>query len=188
MDKRLITGTRSTRCFWLFTNGPSPFCVCKPFSCKACSGIDASPSVYAHELNKKDRIITRLYVDDLVIFGPKPMYPVVEPFARRSNWMIGTNCTSSWVASSTCQIQNPDTPRAGRVGQCTTERLGTAGPGRMGRRWVPLRMKPPSLMSSRASNTIVLDISSDTRTSKTIFKPNAGTKYAVDNQFTRGMQ
>ena len=25
---------------WLLTSGPTPFCLCKPFSCKACSGTD----------------------------------------------------------------------------------------------------------------------------------------------------
>ena len=36
---RFISGTRSALCSWLLTSGPTPFCLCKPFSCKACPGI-----------------------------------------------------------------------------------------------------------------------------------------------------
>ena len=31
-----ISGTRSALCSWLPTSGPTPLCLCKPFSCKAC--------------------------------------------------------------------------------------------------------------------------------------------------------
>ena len=34
----LINGTRSVLSFWLLTSGPTPICLCKPFSCKACPG------------------------------------------------------------------------------------------------------------------------------------------------------
>ena len=37
--QRLITGTRSALSSWLLTSGPTPFCLCKPFSCKACPGM-----------------------------------------------------------------------------------------------------------------------------------------------------
>ena len=33
---RFITGTRSALSSWLLTSGPASFCLCKPFSCKAC--------------------------------------------------------------------------------------------------------------------------------------------------------
>ena len=36
---RLISGTKSALRSWLLTSGPAPFCLCKPFSCKACPGI-----------------------------------------------------------------------------------------------------------------------------------------------------
>ena len=36
---RFITGTRSALCFWLLTSGLNLFCLCKPFSCKACPRI-----------------------------------------------------------------------------------------------------------------------------------------------------
>ena len=39
VDNRLISGTRSALCSWLPTSGTTPFCLCKPFSCKACPGI-----------------------------------------------------------------------------------------------------------------------------------------------------
>ena len=38
VDKLFIRGTRSALCSWLLTSGPTPFCLCKPFSCKACPG------------------------------------------------------------------------------------------------------------------------------------------------------
>ena len=36
---RFISGMRSALCSWLPSSGPTPFCLCKPFSCKACPGI-----------------------------------------------------------------------------------------------------------------------------------------------------
>ena len=44
--------------------------------------IDGWPSAYVCELNKKDRIVMCVYVDDLVIFGPKAMYPVLEALRK----------------------------------------------------------------------------------------------------------
>ena len=35
---RFISGTRSALSSWLLTSGPTPFCLCKLFSCKACPG------------------------------------------------------------------------------------------------------------------------------------------------------
>ena len=35
---RFISGTRSALSSWLLTSGTTPFCLCKPFSCKACPG------------------------------------------------------------------------------------------------------------------------------------------------------
>ena len=36
---RFINGTKSALSPWLLTSGPTPFCLCKPFLCKACPGI-----------------------------------------------------------------------------------------------------------------------------------------------------
>ena len=36
---RLISGTKSALRSWLLTSVPTPICLCKPFSCKACPGI-----------------------------------------------------------------------------------------------------------------------------------------------------
>ena len=38
VDERLIRGMTAALGSLLLTNGPSPICLCKPFSCKACSG------------------------------------------------------------------------------------------------------------------------------------------------------
>ena len=37
--QRLISGTRSALCSWLPASGTTLFRLCKPFSCRACSGI-----------------------------------------------------------------------------------------------------------------------------------------------------
>ena len=36
--QRFMTGTRSALSSWLPTSGTTPYCLCKPFSCKACPG------------------------------------------------------------------------------------------------------------------------------------------------------
>ena len=36
---RFMSGTRSALCSWMLTSAPSPVCLCKFFSCKACPGI-----------------------------------------------------------------------------------------------------------------------------------------------------
>ena len=38
-NQRFTSGARSALCSWLPTSGTTPFCLCKPFSCKACPGI-----------------------------------------------------------------------------------------------------------------------------------------------------
>ena len=44
--------------------------------------IDGWPSMYVRELNNNSRIIICVYVDDLVILGPKAMYPVLEALRK----------------------------------------------------------------------------------------------------------
>ena len=44
VDNRFITRTRSALSSWLLTSGPTLFCLCKPFSCKACPGTSLWPS------------------------------------------------------------------------------------------------------------------------------------------------
>ena len=38
VDNRFISGTRSALCSWLLAGVPTPICLLKPFSCKACPG------------------------------------------------------------------------------------------------------------------------------------------------------
>ena len=40
LTRGVSAGTRSALCSWLLTSGPTPICLCKPFSCKACPGIE----------------------------------------------------------------------------------------------------------------------------------------------------
>ena len=42
VHQRFISGTRSALCSWLPASGTTLFCVCKPFSCKACPGTVSS--------------------------------------------------------------------------------------------------------------------------------------------------
>ena len=44
--------------------------------------IDGWPSVQIREVNNNDRIIICVYVDDLVILGPKATYPVPEALRK----------------------------------------------------------------------------------------------------------
>ena len=36
VDERFINGATAALRSWLLSGGPSPYCLCKPFSCKAC--------------------------------------------------------------------------------------------------------------------------------------------------------
>ena len=38
VDDRLTTRTTAALRSWLLTSGPTPYCLCKPFSCKTCPG------------------------------------------------------------------------------------------------------------------------------------------------------
>ena len=51
---RFITGTRSALCSWLLTSGPTPFCLCKPFSCKACPGTRLSKTRQRQSVEARD--------------------------------------------------------------------------------------------------------------------------------------
>ena len=66
-----------------------------------------------------------------------------------------------------CRIQDPNIPRAGRVGAAH----GGAGPGRTGRRRIGSSWKQPSLVLPRASSTYVLNASPGARTSEILCKP-----------------
>ena len=72
VDNRFIRRTRSPLCSWLLTRVSTSFCLCKPFTCKACPGM---------------------------------------------------------MFNMTCRIQNPDTPRAGRVGAAHGGATGQRGAG-----------------------------------------------------------
>ena len=53
VDNRFVTGTRSALRCWLLTSGPTPFCLCEPFSCKAYPGI---PGHALHEKGLQGQI------------------------------------------------------------------------------------------------------------------------------------
>ena len=88
--------------------------------------------------------------------------------------------------NETCRIQNPDIPRAGRVGAPG----GAAGRGRAGqggRRQNNSPRRQASLVTPKASKTRLLNDPPEARTSKILCKPNAGTKSAIDKRFASGL-
>ena len=53
VDQRLISGTASALRSWLLNSVPAPVCLCKPFSCKACPGINLKSEGNLLNLKKK---------------------------------------------------------------------------------------------------------------------------------------
>ena len=74
----------------------------------------------------------------------------------------------------------------GRVGSGRTAGR-TAGPGRTERRQNSSPRKQASLVPPKASRTRPLNVFPEARTSKILYKPNAGTKSAVDKRFVTGL-
>ena len=65
VDKRLISGTASALRSWLLTSVPTPICLCKPFSCKACPGTTCRP----HNCNKSICLVRNPKIPRAVRFG-----------------------------------------------------------------------------------------------------------------------
>ena len=68
--------------------------------------------------------------------------------------------TNETICKPTCRVQNPDIPRAGRVGAAQG---GAAGRGWVGQDWTPtdrFAMRQPSLLPPNASYTPVLNVCS----------------------------
>ena len=88
------------------------------------------------------------------------------------------------ICVNTCRVQNPDIPRADRVGA----HGGAAERARAGlgaNRTV--RPENKALVPSKASNTRRLNVPPEARTSEILCKSNAGSKSAVDNRFITGL-
>ena len=89
---------------------------------------------------------------------------------------------TSFERLSTCRVQNPDIPQAGRSGSGR----GGAWPGRKRRRRFGSPRRHLSLVHTRVPKTTVLNDSSEARTVKFVLKTDGRTKPAVDNRFIRG--
>ena len=122
VDQRFIRGTTGALRSWLLTNVPTPSCLCKPFSCKACPGIMKPGQILDDPLTQISSAICRLglaihewVAAELINFKPK----------HSTTTRTGHDSGDSW-SLSTCRIQNPDIPRAGWGG-------ASHGGGRAGR-------------------------------------------------------
>ena len=92
----------------------------------------------------------------------------MRPDATR-RWYVRALDLDSTSLFLKLSIQNPDTPRASRVG-ARDEAAGRGGPGRVGRRRVCSHWTQPSLVLSWASKTTVLNNSSEARTREIVCK------------------
>ena len=97
-----------------------------------------------------------------------------------------------YIGCVTCRVQNPDIPRAGRVGAHGgsgrgARRGGGAESGRTGCQQNISPRRRPSLVPSKASNSRRLNGFPEARTSEIKCKPNAGTKSPIDPRLTRGL-
>ena len=72
---RFITGTASALRCWLWTYVPTPICLCKLFSCKACPGADGGtqPAVESR-FNRRTRNSFFLAAFFIYFFLQKPFY------------------------------------------------------------------------------------------------------------------
>ena len=163
--QRFITGTRSALSSWLPTSGPPPFCLCKPYSCKACPGTDGG---------------TKPAVDHRFITGLSAVYHRDD---KRSSFLAADQCTDAYLVSVNffharhireyiCRVQNPDIPRAGRCEAASGGTAGQAGTGSTGcrrRQYSPRRKQ--ILLAPRRWKNVLLGVPLEARTREILCKP-----------------
>ena len=95
---QLINETRSALCSWLLTSGPTPICLCEPFSCKAC------PGKFRHPLASSLQSLfarNRTYLQ--AKGGQRPRYFSNETACAQVRWFrITSEC--GWCASTSHEI------------------------------------------------------------------------------------
>ena len=82
---RFISGTRSALSSWLLTSGPTLFCLCKPFSCKACPGIIFQSDCFRCAEKQNGRLCPRRTTRPRPVLRglprPAPPRPAAQPCA-----------------------------------------------------------------------------------------------------------
>ena len=122
--QRFITRTRSALSSWLLASEPTPFCLCKPFSYKACSGKGVSMQTGG---GTKPAVNLRLTI------GSSAVYPRFISGTRSAlhSWNPDQYTAAFFVSAN---LANPKpghtTSRSGRGG---ARQSGEAGRGRVGR-------------------------------------------------------
>ena len=100
---RFINGTRSALCSLLLTSGPTPFCLCKPFSCKACPGMGEQSPRLTRDLSAVDiRFIcgtAAALCSWLLTNGPSPSW-LCKPFFMQG--MSGNLRLTSGLSAGPC--------------------------------------------------------------------------------------
>ena len=130
---RFITGTASALRCWLLTSVPTPICLCKPFSCKACPGITDIFNFHCFQYNNDtNAFIFEMQCERKI---PKVNHKLSERYKP--------------VESKTRTQHRPVGSRRRTAG-----RRGGAGLCRPGRRRVNPARGQPSLLPSSESKTI----------------------------------
>ena len=150
-----ISGTRCALSSWLLTGGPTSFCLCKPFSCKTCPEKHPIAICISTETQSEFALPARDYRVEAGVSGwyerllqshlAAPRLPSVY-----FGWTLRPQGMYNYLS-----IQNPDTPRAGRVGAAHGGAAGRGG-ARIGRDAVG-SIRPgdnPSLLPSSESRTL----------------------------------
>ena len=112
VDHLFITGTKRALRSWLLTSVPTPICLCKPFSCRACPGICFR---HGNTFTLKD------------VWEQDTSHHVTSHHIITPNHITEHRTTP--ITPNTCLIQNPDT-----IGQSV--RGGARQGGGSGRGWV----------------------------------------------------
>ena len=195
---RFTCGTTAALRTWLRTSVPAAFCLCKPLACEACPGIRKKeimqgmtsglphgqcvtspvPGIYHKWLGRASPIVLGLKgchdsTNKTLFIQAVPrncLNMFLNTFVHWGKTIKRLNEKRRW---SMKHLSNPKpghtTGGSGRAAHSGA--AGHGGPGRMGRRRVSPRRAQPSLVSPRASKTIVLNIFLEARTKETLSKP-----------------
>ena len=117
------------------------------------------------------------HISNICCFLPKRIFNLFHENIWQRH--IGADFSHIWLnlSNPNCRVQNPDIPRAGRLGAD-----GWAGSGKTGCQQNCSPRGQETLVPSKAWKTRRLNVSPEARTSEILCNPNAGTK----NRLTTG--